>query len=92
MCKIRIFRPLVSSIGDPTFNRLRDGCNVADPYDCPKLLLLFMSVSNGISTVLVLVCGLFSSLSLVIALLSRQIENIRSSNLLITAAVEVYAP
>jgi dolichol-phosphate mannosyltransferase len=54
--------------------------------------LLFMSFSSGISTVLVLVCGLFSMLFLVVALLSRQIENIRSPNLLITAAAEVYAP
>ncbi|MFM2173287.1 MAG: hypothetical protein RLZZ54_1214 [Cyanobacteriota bacterium] len=54
--------------------------------------LLFMSFSSGISTVLVLVCGLFSMLFLVVALLSKQIENIRSPNLLITAAAEVYAP
>lgn len=54
--------------------------------------LVFMNFSSGISTVLVLVCGLFSMLFLVVALLSRQIESIRSPNLLITAAAEVYAP
>jgi glycosyltransferase involved in cell wall biosynthesis len=54
--------------------------------------LIFMNFASGISTVLVLFCGLFSMLFLVVALVARQIENIRSPNLLITAAAEVYPP
>ena len=54
--------------------------------------LRFMIFSSGISTVLIFICLLFSMLFLVVALLSRQIENIRSPNLLISAAAQVYEP
>ncbi len=57
-----------------------------------NFFLLFMSFANGISTVLALVCGLFSMLFFILALLSRQIESIRLPNLLSAASAEVYAP